>query len=111
MADNTKIEKVKAEENIDHKKDYVIVVDEQMGVEGNDDVFVGVNGHTYLIARGKEVVVPGYVADAIEKAIFTKYKYDDNGNVKEYKVPRYPVRRIREATARDKTKNKVKVER
>ena len=91
------------------KKDYVIVVDEQMGSEGNDDVFIGINGKAYLIARGKEVVVPECIVDALEKAIYTKYKYDNMGNVKEYKVPRFPVRRVREATARDKVKNKATV--
>ena len=100
-----------AENIVSAPKNYVIVIDEQMGAEGNDDVFIGVNGKTYLIARGKEVVVPDYIVDALEKAIYTKYKYDGEGNVKEYKVPRFPVRRIREATAKDKIKNKAKVER
>lgn len=31
-----------------------------------DDVFVGVNGHTFQIKRGVEVEVPDYVAEVLE---------------------------------------------
>lgn len=32
-----------------------------------DDVFVGVNGRTWLIERGKEVELPWYVAKVLER--------------------------------------------
>lgn len=32
-----------------------------------EDVFVGVNGNTWLIARGKEVEVPWFVAKVLER--------------------------------------------
>lgn len=91
------------------EKDIVFTIDEQMGIEGNDDVFVGVNGKTYLIARGHEVVAPESVVVALEQAIYTKYKYNDKGEPTEYKIPRFSVRRIREATSKDKIKNRAKV--
>lgn len=91
------------------EKDVVFIIDEQVGVEGNDDVFVAINGKAYLIARGHEVVAPESVVNALEQAIYTKYKYNDKGEPKEYKVPRFSVRRIREATSKDKIKNRAKV--
>jgi len=91
------------------EKDIVFVIDEQVGIEGNDDVFVGINGNTYLIARGHEVVAPESVVNALEQAIYTKYKYNEKGEPTEYKVPRFAVRRVREATSKDKVKNRAKV--
>lgn len=32
-----------------------------------DDVFVGVNGHSWLIQRGKDVEVPWYVAKVLQR--------------------------------------------
>jgi len=94
---------------IDPKKDYLIVIDEQVGVDGTDTVFVSVNGHAYQIARGYEVVVPGTVVKVLEDAVYTKYKYQEDGSIKEYKVPRINFRILREATAKDKAKNKIKI--
>lgn len=36
--------------------------------EYKDDLFVSVNGHSYLIKRGVEVEVPDYIAQVIEDA-------------------------------------------
>ena len=97
--------------NLEKGKEYVIVIDEQTGVDGTDTVFISVNGKAYQIVRGYEVVVPYEVIKVLEDAVYKKYKYDDNGNVKEYKVPRFNYRVIKEASAKDKIKNKVKIER
>lgn len=35
---------------------------------GNDDVFVSVNGYKYLIQRGKEVEVPRFVAEVLKNS-------------------------------------------
>lgn len=35
--------------------------------EMKDDVFVGVNGKTWLIKRGEEVELPAYVAKVLER--------------------------------------------
>lgn len=36
--------------------------------EYKDDLFVSVNGHSFLIKRGVEVEVPDYIAQVIEDA-------------------------------------------
>ena len=36
--------------------------------EYKDDLFVAVNGHSFLIKRGVEVEVPDYIADVIKNA-------------------------------------------
>ncbi|MCL2488985.1 MAG: hypothetical protein FWE80_09910 [Oscillospiraceae bacterium] len=33
-----------------------------------DDVFVSVNGHSFLIQRGVEVEVPDYIAEELERS-------------------------------------------
>jgi len=94
---------------IDPTKLYKIIIDEQGGVDGNTDVFVGVNGKQYQIVRNQEVVVEGFVVNALEEAIYTKYKYDGKGNTVSYKVKRFPVRVLGEATKGDKVVNKRKI--
>lgn len=101
---------VSAKENVKNNEKYIVfTIDEQVGIEGNDDVFVSINGKAYLIARGHEVVAPESVVKVLEESIYTKYKYNDKGEPTEYKVPRFAVRRIREATSKDKIKNKAKI--
>jgi len=94
---------------IDESKLYKIIVDEQAGVDGMSDVVVGVNGNIYQIARGHEVVVKGSVVQALQDAIYTKYKYDGKGNTVEYQVPRFPVRVLGEAQPKDKVVNRKKI--
>lgn len=42
-----------------------------------EDVFVGVNGKTFLIKRGVEVEVPYYVAEVIEQSELAQEKTDE----------------------------------
>lgn len=41
------------------------------------DLFVGVNGRTWLIQRGRDVQVPRFVAEVIEQSISQREKVDD----------------------------------
>lgn len=49
--------------------------------ENNSDVFVGVNGRSWLIKRGVEVEVPECVVEVLkhqEEALATAYNYSDS---------------------------------
>lgn len=68
-----------------------IMIDEQEGEESQSDVFVSVNGQSFLIKRGFVVEVPEYVVHALKNCIMTTMKQDKYTEEMIYKdVPRYP---------------------
>mgnify|MGYP000479304397 CR=1 FL=1 len=54
------------------------------GDAGREDVFVGVNGFSFKIKRGKPVEVPVEVVEVLNNAVTTKY---ENGEA--IHIPRY----------------------
>lgn len=50
-----------------------IIVHEQEGIGGTDDVVVGVNGNVTRIKRGHEVLVKQSVVDVLEDAVITTF--------------------------------------
>ena len=63
------------------EKEKLVKIRIPRGRENQDDVFVGVNGRTWLIKRGVEVEVPECVAEVIrnsEKAEEAAYSFNDS---------------------------------
>ena len=63
------------------EKEKLVKIRIPRGRDNQDDVFVGVNGRTWLIKRGVEVEVPKCVAEVIrnaEEAEEAAYAYEDS---------------------------------
>ena len=104
------MEKEMEEDKNVKEKEYKIVIQEQEGVGGTQDVFVGINGKGYLIKRGMEVVVPAAVLANLKDSIYTNYIKDlEKGIDTEKQVPRFSVTVEGEAKPSDKIINKRKV--
>jgi hypothetical protein len=73
------------------EKRVTIVIDENDGEEGRSDVFLAVNGKTFLMQRGVNVTVPEYVVHALKNCITTTMRQDPRTDEITYKdVPRFP---------------------
>jgi hypothetical protein len=73
------------------EKSITIVIHKQSGDTGSTDVQVGVNGKTWLIKRGLEVVVPVYVEEALRHAVQYEMGYDpENHSTPINEVLTYP---------------------
>lgn len=66
-----------------------IVIHEGEGVEGRLPVKLSVNGYAWEIKRGKEVVVPKRVVDALKNAVKTEITMTESGEYIERNVPRF----------------------
>jgi hypothetical protein len=66
-----------------------LLIHEQDGLAGSDDVFVGVNGRGYQIKRGVEVLVPPEVVEVLNNAIITHFEPDKDGGMRERSVRRF----------------------
>ena len=67
--------------NKETAKEKLVKIRIPRGRENQDDVFVGVNGRTWLIKRGVEVEVPECVAEVIrnaEEAEEAAYAFNDS---------------------------------
>ena len=87
-AKSTKAEKVKqsaalAEAGLTGNRKTITIFTGE-GDAGREDVFVGVNGVSFQIKRGKPVEVPIEVVEVLKNAITTKY---ENGEAID--IPRY----------------------
>jgi coenzyme F420-reducing hydrogenase alpha subunit len=79
------------EREVDAEARVVIRVSSEDKPEGNDDVFVSVNGVAFLIKRDRDVSVPKSILVALQNAKQTIYKQKDNGEMVITQVARYPV--------------------
>jgi hypothetical protein len=97
----SKTEKVEAKETVSMasapapklQKRIKLIIDEPTDVNNagaNTDVFIGVNGRSYLIKRGMEASVPPEVYEAIKNANITVALTEDLSVTKE--VPRFAYR-------------------
>ena len=92
-AKQAKKEGVSSEQIMADKERTTIVIEEQDGDENQGDVFVGLNGRSFLIQRGVPVSVPIGVLDILKNSIQTKLLQDMETREKRYKdVPRFNVR-------------------
>lgn len=57
--------------------------------DGQEDVFIGLNGFGYKIKRGEPCFVPEEVAGIIKEAIVTSMRPGQAGSVTESKAPRF----------------------
>lgn len=68
-----------------------VLIHKTEGDTGSIDVPVSVNGKTWLIKRGVEVVIPAYVLEVLQNAIKDIYVQDDvTKSIVKREVPSYP---------------------
>lgn len=68
-----------------------LIVQEQAGPGGKRPVFVGVNGVSFTIPRGKEVEIPYRYYAALNDAIEDRHEQDEQtGEINTSRVPSYP---------------------
>jgi hypothetical protein len=92
-AKQAKKEGVSSEQIMADKERITIIIEEQDGDENQGDVFVGLNGRSFLIQRGVPVSVPIGVLDILKNSIQTKLLQDIETREKRYKdVPRFNIR-------------------
>jgi len=60
------------------------------GVGGKDDIFIGLNGQSFLIKRDEPVEVPRALLNVIDDAIMTIYEQTESGLSKPRDIPRFP---------------------
>ena len=71
-------------------KKYKLVIHEQDGVGGLDDVPVSINGYAYNIKRNHEVVVPETVISVLKDAVMTLFERDEKtGEIRERTIKRF----------------------
>lgn len=68
---------------------YELMIHEQEGDHGNDDVAVSVNGRAYVIKRGHKVVVPESILHVLNNAVQTVFTRDAGGNLVERSFNRF----------------------
>lgn len=80
------------------KKMYRIIIDQQDNTDRNNDAFVTdpSNGVPYNIKRGFEVDVPEGVVNNLRESVMERLEYDENGEEKWRRIPRYAMRVIKE---------------
>lgn len=88
-ASNTTTDLSDDEEKADKRYEIIIATHDQ----DKQPVTVGVNGKTFLIQRGKKVVVPKSVIGVLESAV--QYQYDP-GTMERTEVLSYPFQIVRE---------------
>lgn len=67
----------------------IVTIHPHQGEGGSDDVFIGLNGYSYVIKRGKPVEVPAEVVQILENATQTIYDSKDGGGSQGREVPRF----------------------
>lgn len=69
-----------------------ILIPSTRGDDGKDDVFVGVNGSTFLIKRDEKVRIPVEILEALNNAVQKEYELDKRTDkLREVETPRYVV--------------------
>jgi hypothetical protein len=81
--------KAKKVEKVDGDKRRTLTIHATEGDTGSSDVFIAVNGYAYSIKRGKAVLVPQEVIDALANASVTRYRSKQDGTVEMFETPRY----------------------
>jgi len=84
-----------AAEEIRNAKKVRVIMHNQEGSDGNQPVFVAVNGMGYSIPREVPVIIPEPVLKALEDAVETKYFREEKdgqffGPIQERHVRRFP---------------------
>ena len=67
----------------------IVTIHPHQGEGGSDDVFIGLNGYSYVIKRGKPVEVPVEAIHILENATQTIYDSKDGGGSSGREVPRF----------------------
>lgn len=70
------------------KSDKVKIRIPKLSQKEEPNLFVGINGVNYLIPRGKEVEVPQFVADEIERSNAAREKFFESVETLSAKEPR-----------------------
>ena len=80
-----------SEEELRSSRKVKVMIHKTEGDTGSLDVPVSVNGKTWLIKRGVEVVVPAYVMEVLQNAVKEIYAQDDvSHSIIMREVPAYP---------------------
>lgn len=61
---------------------------------GDRDVFVGINGRTFLLKRDEELEIPEPVYELLEQTEVTYYKQEADGRLTPRKVKAYPITKL-----------------
>ena len=78
-----------------------VVIHNQEGPGGVDDVFVSVNGKAWLIKREHEALLPREVVEALENAEQTIFERDPDGAMRERRLKRFAFSRLAEPSPYD----------
>lgn len=81
----------KAVEPVTADKKVKLLIHKTEGDTGSIDVPVSVNGKTWLIKRGMEVIVPAFLVEILEHAVKDIYVQDEvTKSIVKREVPAYP---------------------
>lgn len=70
-------EKKAAPVQAEHSKYELVTVMVPLGRAGEEQqIFLSVNGRTWLVPRGKQVELPAYAADVLKKTLRQELKYE-----------------------------------
>lgn len=70
-------------------KRFKLTINEQEGIDGEDDVLLSINGKAWRIKRGIEVVVPHEVIHVLDNSVKTLFERDEEGKTVERNVKRF----------------------
>lgn len=100
--DTTNEEQVTTEEQVTvetpaskKSKTVKVIFDEVDGTESND-LLIGLNGKLFQIKRGVEVTIPRDLLNVVNESVYTKLRYDKDGNSYYKEVPRITYRIVGE---------------